>query len=115
MPAPGAGQLNQIITIQQRTQTKDAEGGMVDAWSDFAADIWAKKNNLSGNERAATNKGGQTLDARTEFTVYYLDSVTNEMRIVHNGKYYNIRHVNNFMESSEYLIITCDLGGNHGR
>lgn len=115
MPSPGAGQLNQQITIQKRNQIKDAEGGMVDVWADFATDIWAKKNNLSGSERAATSKGGQTLDARTEFTIYYLAGVTNEMRIVHNGKYYNIRHVNNFMESNEYLIISCDLGGNHGR
>lgn len=115
MPAPGAGQLNQQITIQQRTQTKDAEGGMVDSWADFAANIWAKQNNLSGNERSATKQGGQTLESRTEFTIYYLAGVTNEMRVSANGKYHNIRHVNNFMESNEYLIITCDTGGNHGR
>lgn len=117
MPVPGAGQLNQQITIQHRTQTKDAEGGIIDAWADYfpAILIWAKVNNLSGNERAATNKGGQTLDARTEFTIYYLAGVNNEMRVVHNGKFYNIRHVNNFMEANEYLIITCDTGGNHGR
>jgi len=115
MPAPGAGQFNQQITIQQRSQTKDAEGGMVDAWADFAANIWAKVNNLSGNERSATAKGGEEQEARTEFTVYYLNGVTNEMRISHNGKYYNIRHVNNFMEQNEYLIITCDTGGNRGR
>ena len=69
MPVPGAGQLNKQITIQQRTQTKDAEGGMVDTWSNFAVDIWAKVNNLSGNERAATRQGGQVLEARTEFTI----------------------------------------------
>lgn len=88
---------------------------MVDSWNDFATDIWAKKNNLSGNERSSTRQGGQVLDARTEFTIYYLDDVGNEMRIVHNGKHYNIRYVNNFMEANEYLIITCDTGGNHGR
>ncbi len=71
MPAPGAGQLNRQITIQQNTQTKDTEGGMVDSWANFAENIWAKKNNLSGNERAATRQGGSTLDARTEFTIRY--------------------------------------------
>lgn len=115
MPTPGAGQLNKQITIQQRVTAKDSEGGMVDSWSDFAADIWAKRNNLSGNERSSTRQGGQALDARTEFTIYYLDGVTNEMRILHNGIHYNIRHVNNYMEQNEYLIITCDTGGNHGR
>lgn len=115
MAAPGAGQLNKQITIQQLSQAKDAEGGMVDTWTDFAANIWAKVNNLSGNERATTQQGGRTLEARTEFTVYFLQGVTNQMRIVFNGKHYNIRHVNNFMEANEYLIITCDTGGNHGR
>lgn len=115
MPAPGAGQLNKQITIQSRTGTKDAEGGMVDSWADFAADLWAKVNNLSGNERQATAKGGDRLDARTEFTIYYLDGITNKMRVSFGGKYYNIRHVNNYMENNEYLVITCDTGGNDGR
>lgn len=115
MPAPGAGQLNKQITIQQRTQTKDAEGGMVDAWTDFAANVWAKVNNLSGNENSATAKGGERLEARTEFTIYYIDGVTNKMRVSSGGKYYNIRFVNNYMEANEYLIITCDTGGNDGR
>ena len=115
MPVPGAGQLNKQITIQQRTTTKDAEGGMVDTWTNFAVDIWAKVNNLSGNERAATRQGGQALEARTEFTIYYLSGVTNEMRVVCNGENYNIRHVNNFMEANEFLIITTDTGGNNGR
>ncbi|MBY0474214.1 MAG: phage head closure protein [Nitrosomonas sp.] len=117
MSAPGAGQLNRQISIQQRSQTKDAEGGMVDAWVDVfpAVLLWARVNNLSGNERSSTKQGGQVSDARTEFTIYYLAGVTNEMRISYNSKHYNIRHVNNYMDLNEYLIITCDTGGNHGR
>lgn len=115
MPSPGAGQLDQQITIQQLTQVKDAEGGMVDNWSDFVSDVWARKNNLSGNERSATRQGGIKLEERTEFTTYFIPDVSNRMRIMHNGTSYNIRHVNNFMERNEFLIITCDTGGNHGR
>ena len=115
MPAPRAGDMNQQITIQQRTQTKDAEGGMVDSWADFAANVWAKVNNLSGNERSATAKGGERKEERIEFTIYYFAGVTNLMRISHNGKTHNIRHVNNFMERNEFLIITCDTGGKDGR
>ena len=117
MPAPGAGQLTREIKIQRRTTTKDSEGGMVDNWVDAFPNIsiWAKVNNLSGNERAATNKGGRTLDARVEFTIYYLEGVTNEMRVLHNNRHHNITHVNNFMEENTHLIITTDLGGNHGR
>lgn len=115
MSSPGAGQLDQQITIQQHIQVKDAEGGMVDLWDDYVTNVWAKKNNLSGNERSATRQGGVKLEERTEFTIYYIPGVENTMRIMHNGKSYNIRHINNVYERNEYLIITCDTGGNHGR
>lgn len=115
MPSPGAGQLNRVISIQKLTQTRDAEGGMVDTWLNFAPNVWARVNHLSGNERAATRQGGQKLDARTEFTIYYIPGVTNTMRVVFDGKHYAIQHVNNFMDGNEYLVLTCDTGGNHGR
>lgn len=114
MPAPGAGKLNRQITIQQRTQGKDAEGGITDTWSDFAT-VWAKVAHLSGNERRATQSGGQMLEARTEFTIRYLSGITNAMRVLYEGKHYNIRHVNDFEDGHAFMVITCDTGGNHGR
>lgn len=115
MPAPGAGKLNRIITIQSRTQGKDAEGGITDAWQDFSANIWAKVAHLSGNERRATQHGGQMLEARTEFTIRYLPGVLNTMRVVFDGKHYAIRHVNDFEDAHAFIVLTCDTGGNHGR
>lgn len=115
MPTPGAGKLNRLITLQQRTQGKDAEGGITDTWGDFVANIWAKVVHLSGNERRATQQGGQVLEARTEFTIRYFPGVTSAMRVVFDGKYYNIRHVNDFDDAHAFMILTCDTGGNDGR
>lgn len=56
MVAIAAGRLNRIVTIQQRAQSKDAEGGIVDTWSDFAANIWAERNNSGGTENQQRDK-----------------------------------------------------------
>lgn len=114
MPSPGAGKLNRQITIQQRTQGKDAEGGIIDTWADYAT-AWARVNHLSGNERRATQQGGQMLEARTEFTIRYLPGLTNVMRVSFDGKYYNIRHVNDFEDGHAFMVLTCDMGGRDGR
>lgn len=115
MPRPGAGDLNSLITIEQNALTKDAAGGMVDNWTPVA-DSWAKVRHVSGDEKPATSKGGgQTPWARTEITVRWLPGVTEQMRVLLDGRCYNIRHVNNYLARNEWLILTCDTGGNDGR
>lgn len=115
MPSPTPGQMNCQITIQKKITSKDAEGGMVDVWVDVVCDLWAKVNNFSGNERRATQQGGQIAEERTEFTIYFIPGIDASMRIVYADKYYNIRHVNNFMEKNKFIVLTTDTGGNHGR
>jgi SPP1 family predicted phage head-tail adaptor len=114
MAGPGAGELDRRITIQALTQTKDSEGGMVDNWADVTT-VWAKVRNLSGNERRLTSEGGRVAEARTEFTIRYRSGLNERMRIKYGDKVYNIRHLNNFNEAREYIVITCDTGLNDGR
>lgn len=111
---PTAGMLNRRILIQSLTHGKDAEGGMVDTWVDVTT-VWAKVANLSGAERNATSHGGKAPGARTEFTIRYTPGITAQHRVVYATKQYNIRHVNNFAEANEFLVLTCDTGINHGR
>ncbi len=110
-----AGKLNRRITIQQRVQTKDADGGIVDAWSDFAENIWSNVIYLDSVERKATNAGGIKLEAKTRFIIRYLSGITNTMRVSFNSQHYNIRHINDFDDKHAYMIISCDLGGADGR
>jgi head-tail adaptor len=104
MATPGAGKLDRLIVIQSLTQTKDAEGGMVDSWSTFAT-VWAKVANLSGNERRATDHGGKSPESRT----------VEKMRVTYGGKYYDIKHVNDYEEAHRFMILTCSTGVNLGR
>src|SRR3990167_7613878 len=114
MPTPGAGTLDKRITIETLTQTKDGEGGMSDAWGS-AVSMWAGVKNLSGNERNATAHGGQTAEARTEFTIRYRTGINSTMRVSYGSKRYNIRHINDFNEEHRFLVLTCDTGVNDGR
>lgn len=118
MAKPNSGELNQRIEIERLTQTQDTEGGMVDAWTNVFgsnAKIWAKRNNLSGTTKRATEAGGAVVEARTEFTIRYRAGITNTMRIKHAGEVFNITHVNNYMQANEWLIISCSTGVNDGR
>ena len=113
MKRPSPGEYRTPIEIQKLTTTKDAEGGMVKTWVKFKT-ARAKKNNLSGGEQSATKAGGTIAVSRTVFWMHYQPGITEEMRIVCDGKYYNINHVNNYMEQSRDLIITCTTGANLG-
>lgn len=111
-----AGDLNQRITFQQRTQGKDDAGGLIDTWADFKT-VWANRNNLSGNVKPATgNAGGDVREAKTVFTVRYQAALENDqLRIVHKGKVFQVTHCNNYMQGNEWLIFTCGTGVNNGR
>lgn len=113
MPAINPSSFNQYLEIQMPTITKDAEGGRSTAWAKFC-NVHARKNNLSGGERSATSHGGKVAIGRTEYTTYYREDITEDMRILHNGKYYAIEHINNYMEGNKYLIITCSVGAHLG-
>lgn len=120
MAEPTAGQLNKRILFEALTQTKDNSGGMVDSWvaaTSIGANgaVWAKVNNLSGNERKLTTHGGQVAEARTEFTVRFNAAITGKHRISYGGKLYNIAHVNDYQEQHKFMILTCGTGLNDGR
>lgn len=113
MPRPTAGQLRHPILIEELTQQKDAQGGMLKTWTQYAF-ARAKVANMSGNERSATSQGGPTGEARTEFTIRYMPGVQTTMRVLYAGAYYNIIHVNDFQEEHRFLVLTCDTGLSDG-
>lgn len=114
MPAPCAAQLNRRIAIESLNQTKDSSGGMVDSWT-LLSNVWAQIKNLSGNEKKITAYGGQVAEARTEFTIRFINGLTTKHRINYNGKKYNIKHINDWNEEHRFLVVTCDTGLNDGR
>jgi SPP1 family predicted phage head-tail adaptor len=101
--------LNQLVVIEALTPGKDAAGGNTKAWADFD-EVWAAFRNLSGAEKQATSHGGQEAVARTEITIRFHPDLTEQMRFRHEGKHYNIRHINDYNNSHLKMIVTCDTG-----
>jgi len=115
MAKPCAADLNRRIKIEKLTQSKDAQGGMVDTWA-LQFPVWAKVMHLSGNDKRLTDQGGKVAEARTEFTARYKRGVNaSQYRVVYDEKIYNIKHVNDWNEEHEWMILTCDTGLNDGR
>jgi SPP1 family predicted phage head-tail adaptor len=107
-----AGKLRHKLTIQQKTITTDAFGGAIETWSDMAVNVWASVEPLSGRELATA----QSVYAETtvKITMRYLSSVIPAMRIVFEGRFYNIQSVVDVDMRHRELIILCSEGSNEG-
>lgn len=82
-----AGDLNQRITIQQSTITRDTYGAEIQTWATHAT-VWASKQHKSSREFYSAQK--TNAEITDLFIIRYRNNVTTKMRISHNGKYYDI-------------------------
>ncbi len=77
-----AGELNERITLQQNTPTRDEFGAEIPHWSDVAT-VWAKVIALSGNEGIALATAVVTV--AYQITLRYRDDVSAAMRVLYEG------------------------------
>lgn len=102
-------QLNRRISLQAPAVSKSASGGIVKGWSEYAQ-VWARKRDLNGNERAATTHGGQVSEARTEWIVRYRSGVLPTHRIAWGSQVFDITHVKDLDDAHSWLLLTCTTG-----
>lgn len=106
-----AGGLKHRIDIQSPVNGVDAHGGNTRTWTDFQKDYPAKRRNLSGTEKRATSAGGgEYAEARVEWELRYLPGLNETMRILHDGKVFNIRAVLDIEERHRTMIVITDTG-----
>ena len=100
-----AGTLDRRITIQQSTDTQDAAGQPIAAWSTFAA-VWAGHKDMRGRERFASE---QDLAVRTvTFRMYWLDGVHERMRVIdEDGTVYDIQGIAGDKRQN-WLELSCE-------
>lgn len=98
--------------IQQLTRSLDAGGNTVEAWTDFAS-VYAAVAPLSAREFVAGQAVQSGVDTR--ITIRYLAGVRPAMRILHDGRIFNIHGVPSDTASGrEYLPLPCSEGVNDG-
>ena len=81
-----AGKLRHTITIQQRTG-RDSTGALAE-WTDFATNVRASAEPLQGREYMAAS--GEQSAVTTRFRMRYIPGVTPDMRVVCEGRIFNI-------------------------
>jgi SPP1 family predicted phage head-tail adaptor len=84
------GRLRHLITIEAPVSTQNAYGEPVVTWSDFAS-VYASREDLTGRELFAAQQVKAELTTR--FTIRYLAGLSETMRIVLDGVYYDIQSV----------------------
>ena len=80
---------NRIVVIQSKSAGTDVYGGITDVWADVAS-VWAAKLPLNSRDLlvAQSAKSSMTVRFNIQYPIGF--TVTDKMRIVEGGKYYDI-------------------------
>lgn len=84
------GRLDRKITIEELTNVPDSYNQPVPTWSTFATP-WAKMEDRSGSEGYQADQ--LTASRMTVFTIRYMTGLKETMRVLFEGRYYNIQYI----------------------
>jgi len=106
-----AGKYKSVVTIQSKSESTDTYGGTVYNWNDFAT-VRAKVRPLRGRELVAA----QAVQSETQvmFYVRYIPGVETYMRIVCDGKFYDITAIVDVDYQHRELEISAKTGTSEG-
>lgn len=108
-----AGELNQRITLQQPSASRDALGQRVEAWTDVAT-VWASAQPLRGREFFAA--GQVQSEAAVRFTIRYRAGLAGNMRVLWRGVPHALVAEPMDVEGrTEKLELLCSAGIRDGR
>ena len=84
------GQLDRRIIIQTNTPAASASGAMASSWATHAT-VWARVTEQGGREFLDAEQ--TVAEQKAVFRIRYLSTVTEEMRISYNGRFYDIQSI----------------------
>ena len=97
-----AGELDRKVTIQAKTTTTDAFGGIVETWADDST-RWAKKIEQGGREFRAA--GAINADVTTIFKMRYSADLTAQHRLSYGGRTYEILGITEGNERGREMLV----------
>ena len=105
------GKLDKIITFQSKSASTGDYGGQAFTWADFAT-VWAHVQPLKGRELIAAKAAQSETDVRVY--IRYLAGLNTSMRIVYNGKNYDITGIVDIDEKNVEMEISAKTGLSEG-
>ena len=98
-----AGDLREIVSILEPVETRDAFGGVVTTWQEIE-NCWARVVTQKGDEalRAASTDSRATV----RIQMRYRPGITAQMRLMWNGREYDVRDVDDSLRQRGELWLT---------
>lgn len=111
-----SGRLNRRITIQRRGPEQDEAGQPIDGWVEVAKPwAWIKGQTGMGVGRQMAGEGTVATSLNVySFRIRYRPAITDAMRVLYDGRVYDIKHVRHDLAGREWTDLVCELGGNDG-
>ncbi len=110
-----AGLLRHLVTLEQRTDARDAYGEPLDAWTPYAT-VRAEIQPLNGREYFAA--AAEASEVTTRIRIRYVTGLTTALRVRFHGlageKIYNIVSIIDPDERHRELVLMCSTGLNQG-
>lgn len=105
-----SGRLRHKITIQKRTESIGATGGVKYTWANHSAPR-AEIGNKIGREKyqAMQEQSIKTVGMRLHYTKSLGKMNTRDYRIIFKNNIYDIEDIDNVLEMNKELIITTSL------
>lgn len=101
-----ARDLEHLISIEKKEHIKDAIGGESDdEWIEFSK-AYAQIKPISGKEFMAGNSHQNSVSHRV--IIRFIPGIKAEMRVLHDGRYFNIVAPRDFYEKKQWLELMCE-------
>ncbi len=97
------GKMDRLITVQRRVENRTGTGEAQYTWVTYTQ-LWAQLMDVGGRERYLPS--GRQAEVSTVFRTYFDEGITETMRILYDGVYYDIRYLNR-IGYQEGLEIRC--------
>lgn len=105
------GEMRHRITFQRITNAANENGFESETLEDYKT-VWASVSNLQGKEYFAAKAVQE--ENTVKFTIRYLAGLDQTMKILFQGKVYNITSIDNIKYKNRYVEINAaevELGG----
>lgn len=97
--------LRNIVTVQQREETRGADGSVVAEWITFFDGWRVNVKPLSGNKQFFVKQ--QYPTATHQVTGRWIEGLTTKMRLLYDDRYLNIDSIVDVDELGIELDLTC--------
>lgn len=105
------GDFTRRVTLQSRSSTPNGFGQASQTWSDVLT-CWARLEPLSGRELMLAQATSAEVTHQVE--IFYRPSITAAMRVVYQGRFFNILSVIDPDMAHVTLELLCSEGLNQG-